>query len=505
VEELRTIEEAIRHHAQLRPTSPAIVATQSLSVSYGDLFESICTVRSDLRRAGFDRNARIVVALQNGPLAALAVVAIACSAVAVPLDIKLAVPEIDKCLDLLRPAAVVLLGESDSPARTIAARQGIPVIELAIPDRGKLGLHLVIPRVGSAASPEEQIPDAPAFILQTSGTTGGLKLIPYSHRNMLATAGRVQGWFGLTPTDRCLSVSPIHYCHGLTVTVFAPLITGGSIAFPLDPSRLDIAEWFGELRPTWYSAGPTLHRFVLDKAKAMPDVRTIHTLRFVVSGGAPLPEDVCVGLQRVLGVPVLEHYGASEAAQISANLPPPGAAKLGTCGIPPNDTVMIVGEDKGQAAPGQKGEVWVRGPTLMSGYLDAPELNRAAFVAGWFRTGDIGSLDEDGFLTVHGREKELINRGGEKIAPTEIDNALMRHPAVIEAAAYAVHHPRLGEDVAAAVVLHPGSTVTQDELREFLRTQLALFKIPRRIVFQDQLPKGPTGKVQRSKLGNSSK
>ena len=141
----------------------------------------------------------------------------------------------------------------------------------------------------------------------------------------------------------------------------------------------------------------------------------------------------------------------------------------------------------------------------MSGYLDAPELNRAAFVAGWFRTGDIGSLDEDGFLTVHGREKELINRGGEKIAPTEIDNALMRHPAVIEAAAYAVHHPRLGEDVAAAVVLHPGSTVTQDELREFLRTQLALFKIPRRIVFQDQLPKGPTGKVQRSKLGNSSK
>jgi acyl-CoA synthetase (AMP-forming)/AMP-acid ligase II len=157
-----------------------------------------------------------------------------------------------------------------------------------------------------------------------------------------------------------------------------------------------------------------------------------------------------------------------------------------------------------QAAPSQRGEIWVRGPTVMSGYLNEPELNRAAFVDDWFRTGDIGSMDNDGFLTLHGREKELINRGGEKIAPIEIDNALMRHPAVVEAAAYAVHHSRLGEDVAAAVVLRPGSTLTGDQLRKFLSTQLPWFKVPRRIDFHDQLPKGPTGKIQRQKLGNSS-
>jgi oxalate---CoA ligase len=506
MEEFRTIEDAIRYYAELRAAQPAIVAAQSLPLSYGELFETICTVRGELRRAGFSRSARIVVALQNGPLAALAVVATACSAVAVPIDIKLTLPEIDKRLAVIRPAAVVLLSDSDSPARKIAEGRGTPIIELAIPDRGKLSLHLVIPRGGSAASPEEPIADAPAFILQTSSTTGEPKLIPYSHRNMLAAARRVQGWFGLTPSDRCLSVSPVHYSHGLKVTVFIPLITGGSIAFPLDASRLDIAECFGELQPTWYSAGPTLHRYMLDKMldREKADVRTSHTLRFVVSGGAPLPEHVCVGLQRVLAVPVLEHYGNSEAAQISANLPPPGPAKLGTCGIPPKNTVKIVREDGSQAAPRQKGEVWVRGPTLTSGYLDDPELNRAAFVDGWFRTGDTGSLDDDGFLTLHGREKELINRGGEKIAPAEIDDALMRHPAVAEAAAYAVHHPRLGEDVAAAVVLRPGSTVTKDELRKFLSTQLAWFKVPRHLLFQDQLPRGPTGKVQRQRLGDSS-
>ena len=207
-----------------------------------------------------------------------------------------------------------------------------------------------------------------------------------------------------------------------------------------------------------------------------------------------------MSLQRVLGVNVLQQYGTAETAQISANLPPPGASKLGTCGIPPKDTVMIVLEDGDQAAAGQRGEVWVRGPTVTSGYLEDPELNQVAFVDGWFRTGDIGSLDENGFLTLHGREKELINRGGEKIAPTEIDNALMRHPDVMDAAAYAVHHPRLGEDVAAAVVLRPGSTVSKDDLRKFLSTQLAWFKVPRRIVFQDKLPKGSTGKLQRRKL-----
>ena len=239
---------------------------------------------------------------------------------------------------------------------------------------------------------------------------------------------------------------------------------------------------------------------MLDKAKNVPDANSIHSLRFIVSGGAPLTPDVYNGLSSVLGVPVLEHYGASEAAQICSNLPPPGPSKRGTCGIPPEGTLKIVGEDGHQLAPNERGEILVGGANVISGYLEAPELNRSAFINGWFRTGDIGSLDPDGFLTLHGREKEIINRGGEKISPLEIDQALLRHPEVAEAAAFAIPHPRLGEDIAAAVVLREGARVTSMDLREFLTLQLAVFKIPRRIFLVDHLPKGITGKIQRKRL-----
>jgi acyl-CoA synthetase (AMP-forming)/AMP-acid ligase II len=502
---LRTIGPTIRCHAELRPEHPAIVSTQFAPLSYRELQHTIDEISRALRQAGFDRNARIIVALPNGPEAALAIVAIACSAVAVPLDPKLTFPEVETRLAFLRPNAILLLRGSVSVARRVAENRGLTIIEGIVKEGGKLGLQFVVPQLGPAALPDDPDPEAPAFILQTSGTTADPKLIPFSHRNMLAAADRLQAWFKLTPQDRCLCAGPVHYSHGLKVTVFTPLLTGGSVAFPRDASLLDISEWLGVLKPTWYSAGPTLHLAMLEKAKSRPDKRTMHSLRFIVSGGASLSKDVQEGLQATLDVHLLEHYGSSEAAQISANLPPPGPSKPGTCGIPWPDTVIIVGEDGGRLPPGQHGEILVGGPTLMSGYLDAPELNEAAFTDGWFRTGDIGSLDEDGFLTLHGRQKEFINRGGEKIAPFEIDRALMSHPEVVEAAAYAVPHPRLGEDVAAAVVLSAGSTVTSTELREFLGIQLAAFKIPQRIVVHDHLPKGASGKVQRQRLSEYAK
>ena len=490
---------AILRHAESRPDSTAVVATGFAPLSYRGLRDYLARCATRLREFGLDRDARVAVALPSGADGALAIVATACAAVAVPIDTQLTAPEIDGRLESLRPLAVIVPANGPSPAREVAMGRGVAVIEAVREDRGKLGLELSAPKIGAAAA-EEPDNAATAFILQTSGTTAGPKLIPFSHRNMLAAAARVQSWFGLTPSDRCLSVSPICYSHGLKVTVFTPLITGGSAAFPLSPSSLDVDEWLGVLKPTWYSAGPTLHRFMFDKTKALPNVRSIHNLRFVVSGGAPLTREVRDGLSAALGVPVLEHYGSSEAAQISANLPPPGPFKPGTCGIPPTDTVKIVAESGREVSAGEHGEILLGGPTVTSGYLEAPDLNRDSFVDGWFRTGDIGSLDAEGFLTIHGRKTEMINRGGEKISPAEIDDGLQRHPAVAEAAAFAVPHPRLGEDVAAAVVLKEGATVTPLELREFLLPTLAQFKIPRRIVFVDRLPKGATGKVQRQRL-----
>ena len=496
---------AILRHSKSRPQSIAVVATGFSPLTYCDLGDYLARTAAQLRELGIGRSDRVAVALPNGADAALAIVATACCAVAVPFDTQLTAPEIDGRFAALRPRAVVVPGDSLSASREVARDRGLAVIEASREGPGKLGLSLNAGKASPPASAEESGSSSIAFILQTSGTTATPKLIPSSHGNMLASAARVQSWFGLTHQDRCLSVSPVCYAHGLHVTVFTPLITGGSAAFPLNATSLDVVEWLHDLKPTWYSAGPTLHRFMLDKTKLLPNVRSIHSLRFAVSGGAPLTPEVREGLSTTLGAPVLEHYGSSEGMQICSNRPPPGAAKPGTCGVPDKGTVKIVAESGREVAPGEHGEVLLGGPTLTSGYLDAPELNRASFVDGWFRTGDIGSIDSDGFLTLHGRKTEMINRGGEKISPAEIDEALLRHPDVAEAAAYAVPHSRLGEDVAAAVVLKHGATATALELREFLLARLAQFKIPRRIVFVDRLPKGATGKIQRQRLKEGQK
>jgi acyl-CoA synthetase (AMP-forming)/AMP-acid ligase II len=498
--EASTIGEVIRAQAELQPGQPAIVGNEFAPLTYGELQRQIDDVRTCLREAGFDRDARIAVGIANGAEAAWTIVTVACSAAAVPIDPKLTAAEVDRCLRVLRPSAAIVLQNSGAAVRHAAEKHGIPIVEAISEQPGKLGLRLSAPRVGPACPPEDPDVDAPAFILHTSGTTGESNLVPYSHRNVLASAERVQTWFGLTPQDRCLNVSPVYYSHALTTTVLPPLLTGGSVAFPANSLNVELSEWFGTLRPTWYSAGPTVHLAVLEKAQLRPDARTMHALRLVSSAGARVPREVQESLQNVLGVPVLEHYGSSETAQISSNQPPPGPSKPGTCGVPWPDIIQIVGEDGRPVASGEKGEILVRGPSVMSGYLNAPELNQLVFSDGWYRTGDIGSIDEQGFLSLHARKRELINRGAEKIAPLEIDHALHRHPAVAEAAAYAVPHPRLGEDVAAAVVLRPGSKVTPDELRAFLGEQLATFKIPRRISFVDRLPRGITGKVQRSRL-----
>lgn len=495
-----TLGQAIGRNAQRFPHQPAIVSPNFAPLTYQDLQRQLDEIRRHLRQAGFDASARIGVLMPNGPEAVLAIVAVACGSIAVPLDPRLTPAEIDQRLDLLRLNALLVPRGTASEARQSAERRGIAILEAAPAGQRRLRLDITVQACGSPVPDREPDPGSPAFILQSSGTTAEPKLIPFSHDNMLAAAARLRTWFRLTPQDRCLSVSPPCYSHGLKVTVFTPLLTGGSIALPTNAAAVDLAEWFDALRPTWYSAGPTLHNAVLDKARNLTDAQAMHTLRVVISGGAPLPRAVREEFQQIMGVPVLEHYGSSEAAQIAANQPPPGPNRPGTCGRPWPGTVMIVGEDGFPLPAREQGEVWVRGPTVMAGYLDAPELNRSAFVDGWLRTGDIGSLDQDGYLSLHGRLSELINRGGEKIAPAEIDAALLRHPAVAEAAAFAVPHPRLGEDVAAALVLHGGAETTAAELRRFLQGELASFKIPRRIHILDQLPKGSTGKVQRRRL-----
>ena len=354
-----TIGLEIRHHALTQPDQMAFVSSSFDALSYRELQCFIDDVRKALRRVGFGREARIAVAMPSNPQAALAIVAVSCSGVSIPLNPRQTLGEVEGALASLRPDAILLMQGCEFVVRQAAEKQDLRIIEARISKEHALIFSIVEHQAsGCVASddPDEPDPNAPAFILQTSGTAAEPKLIPFSHRNMLSAAARLKAWFNLTPQDRCLSVSPPFYSHGLKVTVFTPLLTGGTVAFPSDASKFDYVEWFSRLKPTWFSAGPTLHRLILDHIQSRGDARTGHSLRFILSGGAPLPRSVLDGLQDILGIPAVEHYGSSEAAQIAANLPMHGRSKLGTCGIPWPGTVMIVGEDGRPLPSGGHGE-----------------------------------------------------------------------------------------------------------------------------------------------------
>ncbi len=495
-----TLYAAFAQLASRVPEQPAVLSTRYAALDHRGLQQVIEQTRRQLRQAGFGRDARIGVMLPEAPQAAVAIIAIACSAVAVPLDPRLGTVELDQFLQQLPLDALLIASDGDQQGRRAAERHGLPLICAEAAEDGSPALQLAMPVAAQPAPDELPEPDAPAFILRSSGTTALPKLIPFTHRNMLTAARKWQRWFGLNDGDRCLCVSAPYYSHGLKVTILTPLLGGGSVAFPLSPAVVDVHEWFETLRPSWYSAGPALHLAILEAAHAHPEGLGQQRPRFASSGGAPLGQEIIDSFERTLGFPLLEHYGSSEAAQIAANTP--DARKPGTVGRPWPETLSIVGEDGQPVAPGERGEIRVRGATVMPGYLGDETLNHEALRDGWFHTGDIGSLDEEGFLHLHGRLREVINRGGEKVSLSEVDAALLRHPAVAEAAAFGVPHQRLGQDVAAAVVLRPAMAVTGAELQRFLRDELVYFKVPRRVQIVEALPRGLTGKVLRHRLAD---
>jgi oxalate---CoA ligase len=493
------LEEVIKQFALADPAAVAIVSSKYNPVSYSQLVWQIDHVAGALGKSGFGRSCRIAIAVQEAAPAALAIVAVACFAAAVPLDQNLVEAEIEMRLKLLEVDAVCVLADENTVTRAVAEKQGIAIIELMPQDRRELLFSMSAPKNFNKIQPDDSPSDGLAVIFQTSGTTAEPKLVPCLHSSFLATAERASKWYNLNKHDRCLSILSPCYSHGLTVTIMTPLLSGGSVAFPASLPGANLTEWFGELSPTWFSAPPTIHLAISEMIGSTLSGLG-HRLRMAITGGAQLPESVRSSLQLGLGIPVLDLYGITEAGLISTNLPLPGPNKSGSVGIPPSDTLIIAGRDGDNLPPGQQSEIWVRGPNVMPGYLNGPQLNQEAFSDGWFRTGDIGSLDEDGFLTIHSRIKELINRGGDKISPFEIEAVLLSHPDVLEAVAFAVPHPRLGEDVAAAVVLRPGASFAADEFRRFMGAQLSWNKVPRRVHIMDSIPKGLGGKTLRWKL-----
>lgn len=345
-------------------------------------------------------------------------------------------------------------------------------------------------------------PDDVGLVLYTSGTTSKPKRVPLSHANLLVSAHNIEASLALRPRDRCLNVMPLFHIHGLVGGLLSSLAVGASVAIPeqFDPDH--VLQWMEELQPTWYTAVPTIHDAILREARSRSCTHREWPLRFIRSSSAPLPVKLMAELEEFFKVPVIEAYGMTEAAhQIASNPLPPCKRKAGSVGVPTGVEIAIMSEDGTSLKQGEKGEIVLRGPGVTRFYDDNMQANEQAFRHGWFRTGDEGYLDSDGFLFITGRLKEVVNKGGEKISLQEVDAALLAHPGVHQAVAFAIRHPSLGEDIAAAVVVD--NQTTEGAIRQYLQSRLAEFKIPSRLVIVDEIPKSATGKIQRFGLADT--
>ena len=436
------------------------------------------------QRAGTEPGEVIALALPNGPELITAFLGIATMGACAPLDPALTEDEYRFYLSRLRARTLILLDGAPGNASSAARSLGMRIASIHVPADRPAGAFEIIDAGIAPAAELGRKTDA-GLLLFTSATTDSPKLVPLTRANLHSVASLDSRALGLSPHDRLLSLMPLFHLHGLAAAL-SQLFAGGSVASvpKFEPARF--ASWLAEFRPTWLCSNPPMSRALLTLAGARGSEWT-SSLRFVRSGTAASEPGLLDALENAVGVPVVDGYGMTETGGVTRNTL--RARKGGS-----------VGQSSGLELAIVEGEIVVRGPSVTPGYLDNPEANALAFRDGWFHTGDIGHVDEDGFLFITGRLKEVINRGGKKVSPQEVEAVLLAHPAVAEAAACAIPHATLGEDVAAAVVLRDGAAISESELRVFAATKLAPHKVPRRIALLDAIPRTATGKPRRTQL-----
>jgi acyl-CoA synthetase (AMP-forming)/AMP-acid ligase II/thioesterase domain-containing protein len=489
----QTIPSLVRHWAAATPDAQALVASDRRPLTYGRLAEHADATARQLRSLGIERGDRVALAHPNGPELAAAFLGIASAAVCAPLNHTYRGSEFDFYLSDLHATAVVVPAGANSPLRTVAELRHIRVLELVPEDTGEAGAFRL--SEGRRGTPRDARADDVALVLHTSGTTARSKVVPLTHGRLVLSAQNIARTLDLRPDDRCLNVMPLFHVHALVGALLASLAAGASVICTPGFHAPSMHRWLADLAPTWYTAVPTMHRAVVDRSGERP---VPSSLRLIRSSSAPLPPSLSEELEQTFGVPVVEAYGMTEAAhQMTSNPLPPGVHKPGSVGRAAHLEVGILDADGRPLGVGEPGEVAIRGATVFDGYEANPGANAEAFVDGWFRTGAEGYLDEDGYLFLRGRIKEIINRAGEKVSPGEVEDALLRHPDVVQAVSFAVPHERLGEDVGAAVVLREGATVSQRDLQAHAAATVAEFKVPSIVFVLDDIPKGPTGKLQR--------
>ncbi|MBX3606022.1 MAG: AMP-binding protein [Piscinibacter sp.] len=488
----------------------AIAAPGRTPLTHGGLRMLIDATIARLNGLGLGRNDRVAIVLDNGPEMAACFIACASGVASAPLNPAYRADEFEFYLTDLHAKALIVAQGSTSPAVAVADKLGVPVLDLVVEAGAAAGSFALVPRgampAAAAQAPGPAQPDDVSMVLHTSGTTSRPKIVPLSQANLAASARHIATTLRFSAQDRGLNIMPLFHIHGLIAGVLAPLAAGSQVFCTPGFNALKFFAWMDEAKPTWYTAVPTMHQAILGRASKNADVIARHPLRFLRSSSSSMPPQVIRELEEVFKAPLIEAYGMTEAThQMASNPLPPEARKPGTVGRAAGPEIAIMAEDGTLLSRGATGEIVIRGPNVTAGYESNPKANAEAFTNGWFRTGDQGVMDAEGYITITGRLKEIINRGGEKVSPREIDEILMDHPAVAQVVCFGMPHPKLGEEVAACVVLREGAQATERELQDFVGQRAADFKVPKKILFMPEIPKGATGKLQRiglaAKLG----
>jgi acyl-CoA synthetase (AMP-forming)/AMP-acid ligase II len=476
-----------------------ILSDANIRLTYAQLREQVMTMADTLAGLGIGPGDRVATVLANGLPAIVSFLAASIAGTAAPLNPGYCHDEFAFFLE--DTSAKILLCPADgAPDARKAAEGKVPVYSLEMDAGGFVSIAGACPK-GKSAAPS---PNDIALVLHTSGSTGRPKRVPIRHRNLTASARNIVDHYALTPNDVALCAMPLFHVHGLVASTISTLLSGGTVVVPSKFNPLSFWRTVRDHNVTWYSAVPTIHQLLLSRASSQRDERPhgAENLRFIRSCSAAPPPEMMAKMESVFGAPVLEAYGMTEAShQMCSNPTPPGGRKPGSVGPGTGVRVSIM-DSKGNHLPqGERGEVVIQGPNVVDGYENNPEANAASFSNGWFRTGDQGFLDTEGYLTLTGRIKERINRGGEKIAPREIDEVLLGHPSVAEAVAFGFAHPTWGEEVAAAVVLKEPQT--ESEILAYCKDRLADFKRPKKVYIVETIPRTATGKIQRGAVAKA--
>src|SRR5262245_18036162 len=492
----------LQAQADPRGTSPALVSLDGRVLTYSELLTLVTRIVSRLRDEGVSPTSRVGIVLPNGFGMSVTLLGVCGAGIAVPFNPNHQASEYRQYFAITNIAYLVLPSQADSPARDVAEEIGLKIIELGAKD-WQIGTDQAIHRNAPLAIPSTGLENNVAMILMTSGSTGGPKRVPLTHRNLSAAAYTVCDSLSLSPGDLCLSMWEQYHIGGIADLLLAPIVGGCPVLCAGSFNAKRFYELLEARQPTWFQGVPATLRELLVYGKQRDRRPEGSSLRFMRSVAAALPRELMAHLEQYFGVPVIQTFGMTEAAPlITTNLLPPGRRKPGSVGKPHGPDVSVMDGSGRPLSHGKHGEIAVRGDNVFAGYEGDPATNASVFKAGWFYTGDVGYVDQDGYLFLVGRSKEMINRGGEKIFPFEIEEVLSRHPDVAQVAACALPHPTLGEDVAVAVVLKEGRTLEEDAVRKFAGEHLSDFKIPRVIVFTKSLPRCPVGKVRVAELSS---